>query len=60
MSVLENRSEIADLVQALRSRPGRGGVRLSYQQAQLALQLIAAGGHAVRQLRRIRPQRSGT
>jgi hypothetical protein len=40
------------LVAALRARPGRGGVRLTYAQAELALRMIAYGGYAARELRR--------
>lgn len=40
-------ADARELVRVLRSRPGRGGVRLSYQQAELALRLIEAGARAV-------------
>lgn len=40
-------TDARELVRALRRRPGRGGVRLTYEQADLALALIAAGARAV-------------
>ncbi len=33
-------SEYDDLIRTLRSRPGRGGVRLSYEQAGMILDII--------------------
>ena len=44
---MSDRAAAAELVRALKRRPGRGGVRLTYEQADLALALIAAGARAV-------------
>jgi hypothetical protein len=44
---VDDRADAAELVRALKRRPSRGGVRLTYSQAALALRLIAAGALAV-------------
>lgn len=44
----EQPSDVAELVRALQLRPGRGGIRLSHAQGELALRLLAGYGIAIR------------
>jgi len=44
--------DVKNLIDALRRRPRRGGIRLTVEQAELALRMIHYGGSAVRVLRK--------
>lgn len=45
-------NRLRELLEKLNQRPGRGGVRLSYEEAQLAREAILMGARAVKRLRR--------
>jgi hypothetical protein len=51
--------DVREVVRKLKQRPGRGGVRLSYQEAELVLGMLRAGGLSVARERRRRTHYQG-